>query len=212
MIMRRIAGALCVAVLFLSGSTIAETKAQVAEDKAEVLEEKAAHDQPPTSGDAQPITRGEAQAVDPAGEAPLDDAITCLARSIYWEAKGEPPEEMEAVANVVMNRLASEDFPDTVCAVVKQGSETRSCQFSWWCDGRPDEVVEEARYEQAREIARKALNGQLRDRTDGALYFHDRTVSPDWAQEYLRTTQTRRFLFYKPLADAPTAAGEDAKP
>ncbi|MNF48648.1 Spore cortex-lytic enzyme precursor [compost metagenome] len=211
--MRWMAGALCVAALFLSGSAIAETKAQVAEDKAEVLEEKAAHDQPPTSGDAQPITRGEAEAVDPAGEAPLDDAITCLARSIYWEAKGELPEEMEAVANVVMNRLGSEDFPDTVCAVVKQGSETKSCQFSWWCDGRPDEVVEEARYEQAREIARKALNGQLRDRTDGALYFHDRTVSPDWAQEYLQTTQTRRFLFYKPVAAAPAAgAGEDAKP
>ncbi len=51
----------------------------------------------------------------------MDDAITCLARSIYWEAKGKDSTDMEAVANVVMNRLGHEGFPDTVCAVVKQG-------------------------------------------------------------------------------------------
>lgn len=208
--MRWIPGLLCVATLLLGGYASAgdtQQKAQAAENKAEVLEEKAAQDQPPTSGKAAPITPSEAQAVDPAGAAPLDDAITCLARSIYWEAKGEPPREMEAVANVVMNRLASDDFPDTVCAVVKQGSETKSCQFSWWCDGRPDEVAEQERYELATEIARKALNGQLQDRTRGALYFHDRTVSPDWAREYTRTAQTRRFLFYTPKPAARPLAG-----
>ncbi|MDH4654831.1 cell wall hydrolase [Pseudomonas sp. JS3066] len=210
--MRWIAGSLCVAALLLGGyasATDTQQKAQAAENKAEVLEEKAARDEPPTSGKTAPITPSEAQAVDPAGEAPLDDAITCLARSIYWEAKGEPPHEMEAVANVVMNRLASDDFPDTVCAVVKQGSETKSCQFSWWCDGRPDEVVEEDRYELATEIARKALNGQLKDRTGGALYFHDRDVSPDWAHEYVETAQTRRFLFYTPSPAAKPRAGTD---
>ena len=93
---------------------------------------------------AEAITQSEVQAVDPAGAAPLDDAITCLARSIYWEAKGKDTADMEAVANVVMNRLGHEGFPDTVCGVVKQGSETRSCQFSWWCDGRPDQVQEDA--------------------------------------------------------------------
>lgn len=74
----------------------------------------------------------------------MDDAITCLARSIYWEAKGKDSTDMEAVANVVMNRLGHEGFPDTVCAVVKQGSETKSCQFSWWCDGKSDSAQEEA--------------------------------------------------------------------
>ncbi len=71
-----------------------------------------------------------------------------------------------------------------MCAVVKQGSETKSCQFSWWCDGRSDSVQEEVPYAMAKEIARKALNKQLPDRTKGALYFHDRTVKPDWAREY----------------------------
>lgn len=65
----------------------------------------------------------------------MDDASPVWPCSIYWEAKGKDSTDMELAANVVMNRLGHEGFPDTVCAVVKQGSETKSCQFSWWCDG-----------------------------------------------------------------------------
>ncbi|MGA4634027.1 cell wall hydrolase [Pseudomonas solani] len=212
--MRWISGMLCVAALLIGGPTSAgETrqKAQAAETKAEVLEEKAANQAPLPAG-TPPITRSEAKAVDPAGEAPLDDPITCLARSIYWEAKGAPAQDMESVANVVMNRLGNEQFPKTVCAVVKQGSESKSCQFSWWCDGRPDEAVEEERFTLAREIARKALNGQLQDRTHGALYFHDRNVSPSWAKKFTRTAQTKRLLFYKPRLEEPLAGAEDTRP
>lgn len=169
------------------------------EGKAQVLEEKAADkDGAAPLPRVETITPAEVQVVDPAGTAPLDDAITCLSRTIYWEAKGIGAADMEGVANVVMNRLGHEGFPDTVCAVVKQGVETRTCQFSWWCDGRPDQVEEEAPYATAKEIARKALNQQLRDRTRGALYFHDRTVKPEWARVYVKTAETRKFLFYKP--------------
>lgn len=147
---------------------------------------------------AEAITETEAQAVDPAGEAPLNETLTCLARTIYWEAKGVADADMEAVANVVMNRLAHAGFPSTVCEVVTQGSEQGPCQFSWWCDGRPDHVVEEDAYTIAREVARQALNQQLPDHTDGALYFHDRNVTPHWASEYFMTAETDDFLFYKP--------------
>jgi spore germination cell wall hydrolase CwlJ-like protein len=190
------------AVTLLAGQAIAddqEQKKEVAQDKAQVLEQKAAE-----KGDNVPvpksekITQSEVQAVDPSGNAPLDEAITCLARSIYWEAKGKDSADMEAVANVVMNRLGHAGFPDTVCAVVKQGSETKSCQFSWWCDGRPDTAQDETQYAIAKEIARKALNKQLPDHTGGAMYFHDRTVKPVWAKEYIKTAETGMFQFYKP--------------
>ncbi|MCU0071374.1 cell wall hydrolase [Pseudomonas koreensis] len=193
----------CLVFTLVSGAASATEQAPIkekAEEKAQVLEEKAADKvsaAPAPRSEA--ITPTEAQAVDPAGAAPLDDPITCLARSIYWEAKGKDNPEMEAVANVVMNRLGHEGFPDTVCAVVKQGSETRSCQFSWWCDGRPDQVKEDAEYALAKEIAGKALNRQLTDRTHGALYFHDRNVHPSWAKEYTKTAETKKFLFYKPV-------------
>ncbi|AWM91674.1 cell wall hydrolase [Pseudomonas sp. 31-12] len=189
-------------VTLVAGQVIADDqqqKKEVAEDKAQVLEHKAAEkggDLPVPKSEA--ITQSEVQAVDPAGKSPLDDAITCMARSIYWEAKGKNTADMEAVANVVMNRLGHEGFPDTVCAVVKQGSETKSCQFSWWCDGKSDTVQEETQYALAKEIARKALNKQLPDRTGGAMYFHDRTVKPDWARSYTKTFETKMFRFYKP--------------
>jgi spore germination cell wall hydrolase CwlJ-like protein len=199
--MRFICLAACIAITLLSSQVSATEQEQkeAAENKAEVLEEKAAEkggDLPVARSEA--ITTSEVQAVDPAGVAPLDDAITCLARSIYWEAKGKSSADMEAVASVVMNRLGHEGFPDTVCAVVKQGSESKNCQFSWWCDGRPDTVQEATQYAIAKEIARKALNKQLNDRTNGAMYFHDRNVKPDWAKKYLKTTETAMFLFYKP--------------
>ncbi|KDN98812.1 MULTISPECIES: cell wall hydrolase [Pseudomonas] len=190
----------CLALaLLLADSAAAQNQAREAEEKAQVLEQKAASnpDAPPAPR-SQAITRTEVQAVDPAGAAALDDAITCLARSIYWESKGGKAADMEAVANVVMNRVGHAGFPDSVCGVVKQGSEQGACQFSWWCDGRSDDVQEEVRYTLAKEIARKALNRQLPDRTGGALYFHDRHVRPDWSKSYARTAETREFLFYKP--------------
>lgn len=202
--MQLIAIAFCFTVVLFGGAAVAadpvpNTDATL--DKAQALEQKAA------AGEsvkplprAQAITPSEAQAVDPAGAASLDDAITCLARTIYWEAKGGEAPDMEAVASVVMNRLGHEGFPDTVCEVVKQGSEQHACQFSWWCDGRSDDVQEDGPYTSAKEIARKALNQQLKDRTAGALYFHDRNVSPAWAREYIKTTETGEFLFYKPRA------------
>ncbi|MCE9681910.1 cell wall hydrolase [Halomonas alkalisoli] len=172
-------------------------QADEAERKAEVLEQVVAPDVEVTEP-TEPLSEQEVQVVDPEGSDPLEEPLTCLARSIYWEAKGVAGRDMESVANVVMNRLADEAFPNTICDVVKQGSEQPPCQFSWWCDGRPDEVVEGDAYEVAKEVARLALNQELPDHTDGALYFHDRTVQPHWANEFLVTIETEAFIFYRP--------------
>lgn len=194
--------ATCFALSLLVGQAIAADqarKAEIAESKAEVLEEKAAPDGSkvlPTP--AQLISKPQAQAVDLIGEEPLDGAITCLARSIYWEGRGKDDTGMEAVANVVMNRVGHEGFPNTICGVVKQGHEQGACQFSWWCDGRSDDAKEDESYAIAKEIARKALNRQLEDRTGGSLYFHHRRVVPDWSKEYIRTVEIGEFIFYKP--------------
>jgi spore germination cell wall hydrolase CwlJ-like protein len=200
--MCHLGAAACLTVLLLAGlATAAEQaeQAQAAESKAEALEKKAAaagNEARPTT--AQTISKTEAQAVDPSGEQPLDDPLTCLARTLYWETKGENHAAMAAVANVVMNRLGHEGFPHTACGVVKQGQEEGACQFSWWCDGRPDDVEEEGRYTLAKEIARRALNGQLQDRTGGALYFHHQRLHPSWSNTYTRTAKVGAHLFYKP--------------
>jgi len=200
--MRQIWAATCLATFLLLGLANATDQAQKVEatkGKAEVLEEKASAEGSkalPTA--AEIITKPEAQSVDPVGEEPLDDAITCLSRTIYWETRGEGAAGMEAVANVVMNRLGHKGFPNTICGVVKQGHEQGACQFSWWCDGRSDDAEEDKSYAIAKEIARKALNRQLTDRTGGALYFHHRKVTPNWSNEYLRTVEVGEHVFYKP--------------
>ncbi|SEI20753.1 cell wall hydrolase [Pseudomonas fuscovaginae UPB0736] len=199
--------AACLVVAFtceaaLAAAASSDPQPAVVIDKAEALEHKAAEKESPAAEPKAPtLTKVETQVVDPAGDAAVADTITCLSRTIYWEAKGGQPADMEAVASVVLNRLGHEGFPGTICEVVKQGSEKKACQFSWWCDGRSDDVQEEDRYALAKEIARKALNQQLKDRTHGAMYFHDRSVSPDWAKQYIRTAETGKFLFYKPRDD-----------
>ena len=170
--------------------------ATVAVEKGEALEEQVAGDNAPAP--ASPITADEAAAVDPEGDAPLEDPLTCLARTIYWEAKGEDVAAMEAVANVVMNRLADDRFPDTVCEVVTEGDEQGPCQFSWWCDGNPLEAAEADQHEIAMDITRRALNQELSDRTDGALFFHGTGVSPDWAAAFVETVTLGGHVFYRP--------------
>jgi len=198
----------CLTLFLLVGLASAADQAEqadAAKSKAGMLEEKASA----TGGTAQPapaetISKTEAQAVDPIGEEPLDGAVTCLARTIYWEARGEGDTGMQAVANVVMNRLRHAGFPKTICGVVTQGREQGACQFSWWCDGQGDNAEEQESYTLAKEIARKALNRQLDDRTNGALYYHHQRLTPSWSEEYIRTVEVGAHVFYKP-------AGGDAK-
>jgi spore germination cell wall hydrolase CwlJ-like protein len=200
--MRHIFAAACLTAILLASRVPAADQVQktlISEKKAEVLEKKAASDgskAPPSPSEI--IKKNEVQAVDPVGEEPLNDAITCLARTIYWEARGEGTAAMEAIANVVMNRLGHEGFPDKICEVVMQGREEGACQFSWWCDGRSDDAKEDKSYAIAKEIARKALNRQLKDLTGGAMYFHARKANPSWANEYIKTGEIGVFVFYKP--------------
>ena len=53
-----------------------------------------------------------------------------LAAIIYLEARGEPAEGQQAVAEVVLNRVVSPDFPDSVSEVLHQGESTAVPQFS----------------------------------------------------------------------------------
>lgn len=197
--------AACVVILALQGchpetndKPRAAARPEVTEQKAAVLEQYAAAGNNKAPPGTELIGKAAVQVVDPHGKEPMDDAITCLARTIYWEARGESAASEEAVASVVMNRLGHAGFPDTVCGVVKQGNELGACQFSWWCDGRPDQAIHGEPYAEAKEIARRALNGKLKDRTDGALYFHQQSVSPGWASSYLRTATVGKLVFYKP--------------
>ena len=63
----------------------------------------------------------------------------CLALNAYHEARSESVAGIIAVSQVVLNRVKSPMFPNSICEVVFQGGTKRDrCQFSWHCDGKSD--------------------------------------------------------------------------
>ncbi len=134
----------------------------------------------------------------PEAAAEIDDEIACLAMNIYWEADAENVRDQRAVAHVTLNRVASSDFPDTICAVVRQGRKGKyKCQFHWFCDGRPDTPTDSDSWDRSVAVAENARRGASSDPTGGAVYFHLRRVKPSWAGKKTRTVAIGDHLFYK---------------
>lgn len=120
-----------------------------------------------------------------------------MTEAIYYEAAREPVEGQEAVAQVVLNRLAHRAFPKSVCGVVYQGSQRRTgCQFTFTCDGSLARVPDPALWASAGEVARRALDGRISSRIGGALNYHADYVAPVWAGSLTRVAQIGAHIFY----------------
>ncbi|NAZ35783.1 cell wall hydrolase [Rubellimicrobium sp. CFH 75288] len=121
----------------------------------------------------------------------------CLAEALYHEARGEPLRGQIAVAEVILNRVDSRWYPDTVCAVVRQGTgQLHMCQFSYYCDGRPDTIRDRRAWAAVGRVARVMLDGAERPLTDGAMFYHTRAVNPYWASVFTETTTIGAHIFY----------------
>jgi spore germination cell wall hydrolase CwlJ-like protein len=141
-----------------------------------------------------------------------DDEIICLQKNIYFEARNQSKEAMEAVALVTMNRVASRFYPDTICEVVYEGRKSdgrvvrNQCQFSWTCDGKADEPKlknkdEIMAWNIAYDIALDVSNGKVDNFLgQGVTHYHANYVKPHWAKvrtRYVRTAQIEKHIFYK---------------
>lgn len=148
---------------------------------------------------AVPLWPGPALAETPKldGTRPLDDPLVCLARAIYFEARGQSETEMAAVGYVVVNRVLETRYPDDICAVVRDGGQQGPCQFSWWCDGRSDIARDRREYNRAIRVARGIMAAQIADPTGGANMFHNGTVKPRWARKArLKRKIGAQFFYY----------------
>ena len=86
--------------------------------------------------------------------------IECLATNIYHEARSESTIGKIAVAWVTVNRVNTERYPDTICGVVydavldsKGNPKRHQCQFSWYCDGKSDDIKNKDAWYEAVQIA-----------------------------------------------------------
>ena len=121
----------------------------------------------------------------------MDKEQRCIADAIYHEARGESFEGMVAVANVIVNRIKSKDFPNTACGVVYQYK-----QFSW--------TLFQSKLQQRVEhsgpilyISQLATESRLIDITRGATHYHATYVNPYWADSKVKVFSEGKHLFYK---------------
>ena len=127
--------------------------------------------------------------------------LMCVALAIYFEARGEPDAGQIAVAHVVRNRIEDPRYPDNACDVVKQGyywngNPIRNmCQFSFYCDGKPEDPHDEQAWRDALYIVH--LSGLIPDITGGATHYHSTKVFPEWAYTGQVTTNIHKHVFYR---------------
>ena len=123
--------------------------------------------------------------------------LECLAVAVFFEARDQPIEGQMAVAEVVMNRVESDRWPDTICGVVFQDK-----QFSFTHDGLSDKID---RYSNinvidwraalvARAVALKVYEGEGSQRT--STHYHALSVSPSWAKHYKQDGRIGDHVFY----------------
>ena len=122
----------------------------------------------------------------------------CLTDALYFEARGESIMGQFAVAEVIVNRARSSRFPDTVCGVVNQGANKSRyrCQFTYMCDGLLESIKDKPSYARAGKIARMTLWDVKINLTNGALYYHAKSVNPSWAKKLASTRIIGGHKFY----------------
>ena len=96
--------------------------------------------------------------------------LDLLARCVYAEARGEPYTGQVAIAAVVLNRVESPSFPNTISGVIYQKGA-----FTCVSDGQINLTPNQTAYNAARD----ALNGW--DPTNGCLYYYNpATATSKW--------------------------------
>ena len=145
----------------------------------------------------------------------------CLAENVYHEARNQGTAGWLAVASVTMNRVIDNRFPNTICEVVFQAETKESwktkgkkdilaserifnpirhrCQFSWYCDGKSDDINNVSIYMEIMQFSRLILTSQVMmfDITDGATFYHADSITPSWAKSKIKTIEIGDHIFYR---------------
>lgn len=126
------------------------------------------------------------------------DQWQCLAEALYFEARGESVRGMFAVGEVILNRVDNNNYPDTLCNVINQGTGRKyQCQFTYTCDGKAENIAEPRSWERVGKVARLLIDGAPRVLTGGATHYHTKAVNPSWARVYPRTASIDSHYFYR---------------
>jgi spore germination cell wall hydrolase CwlJ-like protein len=118
-------------------------------------------------------------------------SLECLARNVYFEARGEPLAGQYAVAEVTMNRRGWGPFRRSVCAVVYEPGA-----FSWTSRRRLPQPAGKP-WDRARHVAEMVYWERRTPTLGGARYYHAIYVMPDWAKDHRRIARIGQHIFYR---------------
>lgn len=151
------------------------------------------------------------------------EEVDCLALNIYREANNQSIAGQIAVGRVVMNRVLDRRYPADTCGVIFEGPVRESwktaqikdlpddkriyypkrdrCQFSWYCDGKKDEVINKEKnraWNTAENIAYQILAfDKWKDVLEGATHYHADYVNPKWNKTMKKIVKIDDHIFYK---------------
>ena len=99
------------------------------------------------------------------------------------------------------------DYQETICGVIQQGKYIvnwkgntvpvlHKCQFSYFCDGKPETIEDSKTWNESYMLATLLVNGMY-DFTHGASHYHNDQVHPYWADHLYKTLTIDNHIFYK---------------
>jgi spore germination cell wall hydrolase CwlJ-like protein len=123
----------------------------------------------------------------------VEMALICLSLNVYWEARNQPLAGQLAVAQITMNRVHNNNYPNDVCSVVYDHK-----QFSWYWDGQSDIPKEEKAWETAMIVASAAMAGSGHVELQNSLHYHAVYSQPYWKDSMAYVTTIGDHVFYAP--------------
>lgn len=140
-------------------------------------------------------------------KAEIYEELHCLALNIYFEARSSNLADQAAVADVVLNRVESSNYPNSICEVVYQAKlwngkpVHNKCQFSWYCDGKSDIPKNKDAWEKAKLIAIQIYKYNIfRGIAEGATMYHATYITPYWAKDYQLIGTIGKHRYYRKLS------------
>lgn len=137
--------------------------------------------------------------------------VECLAKNIFFEARGESIAEKMRVAQVTKNRVNLKwRGGETYCQVVYQKKYVKTskrwvAQFSWTLDKSLslEDIVsrnkaEKEAWRQSVEVAGLIMSGLIEGGVNGATHYHTKAVNPDWSEKMkLAWSGPGEHIYYK---------------
>tara|TARA_R100000808_G_scaffold1584_1_gene7073 strand:- start:15428 stop:15853 length:426 start_codon:yes stop_codon:yes gene_type:complete len=122
----------------------------------------------------------------------------CLALVIYHESRGEPLRGKQAVADVVINRTISEDYPEHICDVIKEKNQFSFVSKNGWVlipDDSESWIV-------ATKISQQAMKKSFFN-DKNMLWFHQKDLSRKWTKSLRKKMVVGNHVFWTKVNNNP---------